>query len=306
MSAERLLLCRPLGGLNDVLCQIGRACAYADRFGRTVVVDTLEQSGRYFRDRFSNYFDSLQANLVLDADAVADRLDALDVSPSFIAGRVRACRPRYDPARQMFVDELSGRPITFDFEHDHAATLLVHHLAGGGVDSIRALARLRLKDVRLHPDAEGAVGGHRAPAMSGCTSATPTTAPTTGARSPRCPLTPASASLSRPTAQARSPIAACRVRRLDRVFSFAALPEDGSPPHHIDDPAQPYERNRDAILDLVMLATASGFNMLQIAPNPFGARFSGYSVLAANLRSNPTVLARLVGETDVRLCRRAS
>ena len=48
-----------------------------------------------------------------------------------------------------------------------------------------------------------------------------------------------------------------------------------------------------------MLALASAYEMLQIEPNRFGARFSGYSVLAANLRNNPAVLARLLGVTDL-------
>ena len=97
MSADRrLVLCRPLGGLNDILCQIELACTYAERFGRTVVVDTAEHSDRYFRDLFSNYFQSARTNLVLGLDAIRRRLDVLDTVPTFLAGRVSRYRMQFD------------------------------------------------------------------------------------------------------------------------------------------------------------------------------------------------------------------
>jgi hypothetical protein len=36
----RLLVCRPQGGLKDMLCQIEQCCRYAERFDRTVLVET--------------------------------------------------------------------------------------------------------------------------------------------------------------------------------------------------------------------------------------------------------------------------
>jgi len=35
-SSPQLLLGRPVGGLNDMLCQIDNACRYAEQFGRLV------------------------------------------------------------------------------------------------------------------------------------------------------------------------------------------------------------------------------------------------------------------------------
>ena len=104
MTTERLLLCRPLGGLNDMLCQIDLACRYAERFDRTVIVDTKHQSKIYFRDSFSNYFASRQDRLVLDADQVFGRLDQLDVFPQFLAGRVTRYGVGFDGASHRFVD----------------------------------------------------------------------------------------------------------------------------------------------------------------------------------------------------------
>jgi hypothetical protein len=285
-----------MSGLNDVLCQIERACDYADHFGRTVVVDTREHSDRYFRDTFSKYFISLQENLVLDADRLWDRLEALDVQPAFLAGRIRASRPRYDVERAMFVDAETGQPVTFDFARDHPAALLVHHQAGGGVHSIRALGRLRLTaDLVGTLKARLAVLGRRYAAVhirdtdyrtryQGVLETMPIVA-----EAPVFVGTDSAAALAH-----------CRaVFGADRVVSFAALPADGSRLHVIADPADAYARNRDAILDLVMLALAADLHVFQLEPNSLASRFSGYSMLAANLRANPALIARLVGEADV-------
>jgi hypothetical protein len=296
LSPVPILLCRPLGGLNDVLCQIERCSAYADRFGRLVVVDTEEHSDKYFRDKFSNYFVSLRPNLVLDTRLVGDRLDTLDVRPAFLAGRVRAARPRYILGHRRFIDEPSGHPITFDFACDHPEPLIVHHQAGGGVDSVRALNRLSLRSElvallkhRLALLGSGFVGIH----IRDTDYSTQYQAPLE-----QVAIDPA-AHIFVGTDSAAA-LGYCRAKfGADRVFSFAALRPDGARLHHIEDPAQAYERNRDAILDLVTLALASQFHMFELQPNAIGMRFSGFSLLAANLRNNPAVLAQLTGVSDL-------
>src|SRR5947209_3468047 len=67
LSKDRLLLCRPQGGLNDMLCQIEKCCQYADRVGRTVIVDTdyARSAPATFKDHLSKYFVSLRVGLVL-------------------------------------------------------------------------------------------------------------------------------------------------------------------------------------------------------------------------------------------------
>lgn len=85
MNKNRLLLCRPLGGLNDILCQIESCCRYAERFGRTVVVETDFHCTKSFRDDFSRYFVSLQDRLVLSANGIRGGLDQTAVFPGFIA-----------------------------------------------------------------------------------------------------------------------------------------------------------------------------------------------------------------------------
>src|SRR5438309_1785536 len=144
MTAGRLVLCRPQGGLNDILCQIERVCRYAERHDRMVVVDTDYAHARSFRDRLSEYFVSRQRNLILNADPIAATLDQRAVFPPHLAGRMTRYETRYDFQRFKFVEADSGEPTSFDFTRDYDEPLLVHHDSGGGVVSLNALARLRL------------------------------------------------------------------------------------------------------------------------------------------------------------------
>jgi hypothetical protein len=282
-------------GLNDALSNIGRVCRYADRFGRTVYVDTFEHSDTYFRDRFSIYFASVTPNLVLDVDAIAETLDSMVVAPAFLARRVRRAQVRWDSQRVKFVDALSGEPILFDRERDHPEQLLVHQQSGGGgggPDPLVALARLRLQPPlqqtlreRLAAIGPGYVALH--------IRNTDYRARYHGLLERLQLRANARVFVATDSKQARDD---CRAALgVERVFSFAALPDDESPLHEIRNPANAYARNRDSILDLVMLGLAGALYAFELEPNVYEARFSGFSILAANLNNAREVLASVVG-----------
>jgi len=293
MTTERLLLCRPLGGLNDMLCQIERACLYAERFDRTVIVDTT-YSKTYFRDRFSGYFASRQARLVLDADAVLGRLDQLEVFPPVLAGRVTGYATRFDRDLGQFVEDETGLVPSFDFGRDYAEPLIVHHASGGGTNGIGALARLRLRAplVEVLLQRLGEVGPrYLGVHVRNTDYKARYRGDTLVAKiAPDDPIFLATDNRDT-VAQFRS------LFDPERIHAFASLPATaGVRIHNIDDPAQAYERNRDAILDLVMLAMASQLYLFELEPNPYGARYSGFSVLAADLHDAKPVLGSLISD----------
>ncbi len=293
MTTERLLLCRPLGGLNDMLCQIERACLYAERFDRTVIVDT-GYSKTYFRDRFSGYFASRQARLILEADAVSGRLDQLAVFPNFLAGRVSRYATRFDRDLAQFVEEESGLIPSFDFGRDYAEPLIVHHASGGGTNGIGALARLRLRAplVEVLLQRLGEVGPrYLGVHVRNTDYKAKYRVDTLVAKiAPDDPIFLATDNRDT-VAQFRSLFGA------ERIHTFASLPATaGVRIHNIDDPTQAHERNRDAILDLVMLALASQLYLFELEPNPYGARYSGFSVLAAHLHDAKPVLKSLISD----------
>ncbi|HLK24392.1 MAG TPA: hypothetical protein VKT30_07030 [Caulobacteraceae bacterium] len=290
--AQRLLLCRPLGGLNDMLCQIERCCAYADRFGRTVVVDTRDHSDRY-RDDFSRYFSSLRQNLVLDDQSYRHLWDTLPVEPAFLAGRVRGSRPYFDPESRFFVDAETKRPVTFDFERDYEAPLVVHHQPGGGVLSIEALAKLRLA-----PELAGVLRARLAaigPRYDGIHIRDTDYQARYKNLLGKVPVGPTERIFV--ATDNASALDACRAAfGAERVYSFAALPAEPNPLHHIEDPALAYRRNADSILDLLMLALSSTLHLFQLEPNRFNAPLSGYSTLASNLNLRRALVAKVIGD----------
>ena len=293
MTSERLLLCRPMGGLNDMLCQVEAACRYAERFDRTVVVDTRYGAKFYFRDSFSNYFASRQERLVLDADKVIDRLDATDVFPGFLAGRVTTYESRYDYDLRKIIDGQTRLPVSFDFDRDYAEPLIVHHAIGGGTHAIGALARLRLQPplVEVLLARMAAIG----PRYSGVH-----VRDTDYRAKYRRTMLSGKIDLSLPIflgTDNRDTVAYFRSLFGERVHSFANLPAvAGSPAHHVDDLAQAYERNRDSILDLVMLALSSRLYLFELEPNRWNVQYSGFSVLAANLHNSKPLLAALISD----------
>ena len=141
MNLDRVVLCRPRGGLNDVLCQIERVCRYAERFDRTVIIDTNHHSTQYIKDQFSRYFVSRQKRVILDATDIEFNLKNGSVVPSFLAGDCHRYDAHFDYELGYFVERTTRKPITFNFDKDYAEPLLVHHdsrssgrsLGGGSV-----------------------------------------------------------------------------------------------------------------------------------------------------------------------------
>lgn len=58
---EKYLLCRPLGGLNDILCQINYCYNYCIKFNRILLIDTsFLYEHNSFSCSFDKYFDFIK------------------------------------------------------------------------------------------------------------------------------------------------------------------------------------------------------------------------------------------------------
>ena len=42
---KKYILCRPVGGLNDIFCQIEKCWQYAEKYNRILIVDTDKSQG---------------------------------------------------------------------------------------------------------------------------------------------------------------------------------------------------------------------------------------------------------------------
>jgi hypothetical protein len=294
--SQRFLLCRPQGGLNDMLCQIEKCCQYSEATARTVIVDTAYVNSDYFRDKFSRYFSSKQKRLILAlGDQVAD-LDAMQVYPENLQGRLNSYEIQFDKKILAFCDTVKGQPITFDFNLDHAQPLLVHHQAGGG--DLSRLALLRLSLDRSLVDALIA----RMRTMGG---------PWIGVHVRNTDYSTDYEALLQELKQASAKrifLATDSLQVRERfqselknttVYSFSRrLSPDGKPLHKMGgmDDADVLASNCDAILDLLTLALSARLIFQKVAPNAYGTSHSGYAMLAHNLWKSKILLRHLISD----------
>jgi len=150
---KRYLLCRPTGGLTDMLCQIGRCIKYTQRHRRRLIIDTNLQ--KFFAEDFESYFivaRSLRCQAKLRRQQIPE-LHKLSCNPAALAGRLDSYKAEQIPAklRQEVSQQLghftnqrdanSLAPLSFNFRIDHPEDLLIHHCSGnqGVEDALTAL-----------------------------------------------------------------------------------------------------------------------------------------------------------------------
>ncbi|MGE0724003.1 MAG: hypothetical protein AB7O45_06495 [Alphaproteobacteria bacterium] len=293
----KYVLCRPEGGLNDMLCQIERCCRYAERTGRTVVVEANFRPGRFFRDRLDRYFGSLQPRLLLDPTPVMTELVRASVYPEHLRGRLNDYVHRWDRTTSRYVERAQGQPLTFDFMTDYRHEVLVHHQPGGGRNSLFAFLRLALTPALVAELARrwAAIGpGYAAVHVRHTDYRTDYAAILTALRrAPPARLLVATdnSAVLEEFRQALGP---------ERVHNFAWLGVGpGVPLHRYRVGVDVVERrNSDAILDLLMLGLARELHIVKVENRKDGG-FSGFSQLAADLFRAKAVLRHLVAPAGI-------
>lgn len=295
----RILLCRPQGGLNDILCQIEKCCRYAEQYGRTVVVDTAYVNSLFFKDQLDRYFTSKQSRLILSVNNISVNLHELRTYPEFINGRLDSYESYFENKYLAFCDKTTGIPITFNFNQDYPHPLLVHHQCGGGKLAQFALLRVSLKSSlvdqltsRMKTVAGSWVGVH-----------VRNTDYSTNYESLLQGIKMTSSKriyLATDSLQVKERFQAELKDRM--VYSMArVLSSDAKPIHemhnHINNDV--YILNCDAILDLLMLAFSVKLVFEQLEINHNNAKLSGFSVLAYNLWSNKIILKYLVNNNRI-------
>jgi hypothetical protein len=300
-AQKRLLLCRPQGGLNDILSEIGKCINYATRFNRTVVVETDYHDLTHFNDRFTNYFVSTDNSLVLDALSVRSKFDQLAVAPQFITGRVNSYKGKQNPVG---MDLATEQLVTFDFNQDYSEPLLVHHSNGQqkGRNSLVALTHLQLGE-KLKAELNNRLAKLGADYTAVHIRHTDYK---TDYERRVMKLKPKIGGRVFVATDNRDVVTFCKsVFGSANVLSFSKLPEDsGVPLHYLRGSDGAFDRNSDAILDLFTLALAKDYYFYPRMTDRFrlAPRYSGFSILADRLRHEPGLLHQVVsGKTDENL-----
>lgn len=148
MTDERYVLCRPVSGLNDTLCQFDICRAYAERTGRILVVDGRLSAG--ILTEFGDYF-QMQGDRHIFHMTSPDlpNLESLDCYPPQVFGRIFTLNhiSHPDPLQRVganVVDSDSLVSLRFDPKQDYPHRLLLRQQWGGSIQSYRALKHLTI------------------------------------------------------------------------------------------------------------------------------------------------------------------
>lgn len=295
-QCERILLCRPQGGLNDILCTIERARRYAEKYDRVLFVDTNYVNTDYIKDDFSNYFKSKDKIVHLNSSPIARKLVDLTIFPYCVADKVNRYHAYYDFGLGNFAEQDSRQRISFNFDVDYAEQLLVLHACGGGRGlGVSLLSRLQLSDDladqlarRLNTIGGPYLGVHIRHTDYKCDYER-----SLALLKPRLLLDTNCNNLFVATDNIDCLNHCKALFSPFNIFSFSSLPKvAGTPIHYRPDTSNRFQENADAILDVVMLALAKSLFPLPLAPGQ-PVLLSGFSILACELRNNPVVLERL-------------
>ena len=282
------VLCRPKGGLNDILCQIETCWQYAVAHDRKLVVDT-QQSG--LLDDFSNYFEvkGEYADIAeLDISALENLAADASCFPEFANVDAAAYRAVFDAPARNYIETESGQKITFDFEQSYPHELLVHHQCGGGAHSIDLMKRLQFtKETAEH--------------VKAALAKLPESYISIHVRNTDLATDYKTFFASLKKAVDGKDILVCSDDRAcvdygreyfdnSRVFSVSDIPETGGKPLHMNASLDRYSANIDMLVDLFCLANGQALHLTRVDRG----FLSGFSRLAQSLNRNRDVLDSLL------------
>lgn len=133
----KIVLVRPMGGLNDLLCQVGRGLVQAKLRNRALTID-LTFNDR-FPAKFSDFFmiTGRRGSRVFTYSKLTLEEYAKSVHPTDLEGRLFD-RNAWQVSNWIVETRLSGQPITWPLGVSRKK-LIIHQQWGGGVLSLLAL-----------------------------------------------------------------------------------------------------------------------------------------------------------------------
>jgi hypothetical protein len=148
MLADRYLLCRPRGGLNDNLCQIQLCWEYAEAHGRALIVDGKKSS---MFSEFSDFFEPIDssARVSLNSSSFDFLNGPAECFPAEVTGLINTYRATYSDDCRNMIEVTTGVQLSFDFAKRYEVPILLHDQCGGGTKSFECLNRVVLsKEMR--------------------------------------------------------------------------------------------------------------------------------------------------------------
>lgn len=141
----KVVLCRPLGGLNDALCQVEKCVQYAREHNRELVIDlSVNPLVESVFENLRLQIDSVTVDVLSQCQGVIG--EPVSVRPPEVAGRLSTYQAVQSPGESHNdrFDGESGALLSFDFEASHPESLVLHHSSGGGSHSANLLPYIHL------------------------------------------------------------------------------------------------------------------------------------------------------------------
>jgi hypothetical protein len=288
----RLVLCRPQGGLTDMLSRIGACLSYADRFDRTVIVETDFADAHFFRDRFDRYFVSHDRQLILNSTPYADMFDTLPCEPSELTGRITSYSTEYSRPLNALTEVGTGLITQFNFRKNYRVPLLLHHAVGGSIRKAAvALRRLSITPevLDIYEKRKATIGGSYSGIHIRHTDYN------TDYRERALKLKDDIKGKIYVATDNRDVLAYCKeVFGPERVYNFSTFPDEAGQALHGNASLDPWQCNLDALVDLLLLASAENFYFFQLTEQRRAKpAYSGFSLLVQLLHTNKRLLRSL-------------
>lgn len=137
---KKYVICRPRGGLNDMLCQIEICYTYCVTYNRFLIIDSPFINSSFFEIR-KEYSKVISLNL----NKIYPKLKEFSVFPSELQNRINSYETYYE--NTFFRDKKTNTPIFFELNKIYKEDVLVYEQWGGGEQSIHFL-----KKIFLHKD----------------------------------------------------------------------------------------------------------------------------------------------------------
>ncbi|MEL6060826.1 MULTISPECIES: hypothetical protein [unclassified Methylobacterium] len=229
----------------------------------------------------------------MDFDFIRHSVDTMDVMPPELKGRLNSYTPQWYGAVKNFVDTESGARICFDITKEYDADIVVRHACGGNERALIALKTLVLHD-HMVANLERRINAIGRPFSAIHIRNTDYRTDYEQA------IDQIKKSILLPVFVATDS-SKCRdyCRKVfddSNVISFSKLPDEEIPIHSTRNFLTPFERNSDAILDLVTLALSNEYYKIPLRVGSAFA-YSNYSNLAELLVRNSGILISLLGQS---------
>jgi len=119
-----------MGGINDLLCQIGECIKYSKMYNRKLIIDTRTISD--LNEDFCNYFSTNDSSIQLSL--TDEQIKEFHMDPSFPKDTILTC-DRLNPLARCIINSV-----------DWPDKFLIHRAFGGGLESAYALTYFTLVD----------------------------------------------------------------------------------------------------------------------------------------------------------------